>query len=252
MFNEEYNNLSNSAVKKVDLLKTNFLGYFILSMLAGIFVGVGVLFAFSIGGQVSGTEFSSLSKILMGSVFGIALALVVMAGAELFTGNNLSIVAGVLNKKVSFKDMIITLIVCYIGNWAGGILLALLFQMTGLNSGNVGDFILQSANIKMSLGVFEIIGRGILCNMLVCLGVWCCNKLKSETAKLIMIFWCLFAFITTGFEHSVANMTLLTVSLFNGASIAGYFYNILLATLGNLIGGIFLVAIPYYISSRTK
>jgi len=98
--------------------------------------------------------------------------------------------------------------------------------------------------------------RGVLCNILVCLAVWCGTKLKSESAKLIMIFWCLFAFITSGFEHSIANMTLLTVSLLapfeKAVSLSGYFYNLSIVTLGNMVGGIVFVAVPYYLASKKK
>lgn len=249
MFNEEFESIACSAAKKRDLLRKNPMGYFLLSMLAGIFVGFGVLLAFSIGGQLSGAAYT---KLAMGASFGVALSLVVMAGAELFTGNNLAMTAGLLKRKVKATDVIAVWAVCYIGNWAGAILLALLFQLTGLNSGAVGQFILSSAEAKMNLGFFELVARGMLCNALVCLAVWCSAKCKSEAGKLIMIFWCLFAFITTGFEHSIANMTLLTAALFSGAGWGGYFYNLLTATLGNMLGGILLVAIPYFVAQREK
>ena len=91
---------------------------------------------------------------------------------------------------------------------------------------------------------------------LVCLAVWCGFKCKSESGKLIMIFWCLFAFITTGFEHSIANMTLLTISLLApmeaAVTIGGYAYNLIVVTLGNMVGGILFVAIPYYLISKKK
>ncbi|WP_434084709.1 formate/nitrite transporter family protein [Lacrimispora xylanisolvens] len=92
--------------------------------------------------------------------------------------------------------------------------------------------------------------------MLVCLAIWCSFRCKSESGKLIMVFWCLFAFITSGYEHSIANMTLLTVGVLspNGAavSLSGYFYNILVVTLGNMAGGILFTAVPYYLISGKK
>ena len=107
---------------------------------------------------------------------------------------------------------------------------------------------------KMSLPAQELFFRGLFCNILVCLAVWCTFRCKDDVSKLIMIFWCLFIFITAGFEHSVANMTLLTIGLLSpgtaAVSIAGYIYNIGVVTLGNMIGGIFFVAIPYYLISR--
>ncbi|MBS4804768.1 MAG: formate/nitrite transporter family protein, partial [Clostridium sp.] len=102
----------------------------------------------------------------------------------------------------------------------------------------------------------ELFFRGILCNMLVCLAVWCTFRCKEESSKLIMIFWCLFVFITAGFEHSVANMTLLTIGLLSplghAVSVSGYAYNILIVSLGNMVGGILFIAVPYFIISRKK
>lgn len=253
MFKEEFGAVAKAAAAKVGMLKKNPVGYFILSMLAGVFVGFGVLLAFTIGGLLEGQPHA---KIVMGLAFGVALSLVVMAGAELFTGNNLVMTAGIGEKTITFGDAVKLWVVCYLGNWVGSILLAVVFTSTGLVTGAVGEFIAAGAETKMGLPVMALFTRGILCNMLVCLAVWCATKCKSESGKLIMIFWCLFAFITTGFEHSIANMTLLTIGLIEpfekAVSMGGYFYNILVVSLGNMVGGILFVALPYYIASRKK
>ena len=251
MFKEEFGAAAKAAAAKISLLKNNFFGYFLLSVLAGVFVGFGVLLAFTIGGMMSS---SSSVKILMGLSFGIALSLVVIAGAELFTGNNMVMTAGLLKKNASLKDVLKLWGVCYLGNLTGSIVLGIIFELTGLNSGATAEFISSEAAGKMGLPVIALLARGLLCNVLVCLAVWCGFKCKEESAKLIMIFWCLFAFITTGFEHSIANMTLFTVALFNpcgqAVSIAGGFYNLILVTIGNMIGGIICVALPYYFASK--
>lgn len=119
MFREEYNAVCNAAAAKVALLKNNPLGYFVLSMLAGIYVGFGILLIFTIGGMMAGNPYA---KIVMGAAFGIALSLVVMAGAELFTGNNFVMTAGVLKKKVTLADTLKLWLICYIGNLVGSIL----------------------------------------------------------------------------------------------------------------------------------
>lgn len=102
---------------------------------------------------------------------------------------------------------------------------------------------------KMALPPVHLFLRGVLCNVLVCLAVWCGFRCKSESGKLIMIWWCLFAFITCGFEHSVANMTLLTIALLNPAGAAvsagGWLYNLMVVTAGNMAGGILFAAAPY-------
>ncbi|MCR4611196.1 MAG: formate/nitrite transporter family protein [Lachnospiraceae bacterium] len=253
MFSEDFEKMGNAAVAKRDFLKNNFLGYFLLSMLAGMFIGFGVLLAFTIGGLMDGAP---VTKVLMGVSFGVALSLVVMCGAELFTGNNLVMTAGALMRKTSVLDAVKLWVVCWIGNACGSVLLAVIYHFTGLGDGSAGEFMAKAALAKMSAGPVELLCRGILCNVLVCLAVWASFRLKSEAGKLIMIFWCLFAFITTGFEHSVANMTLLTIGLFRPCgvdlTVGGLFYNLLIVTLGNMIGAICLVAVPYFIGQRKK
>jgi nitrite transporter NirC len=145
--------------------------------------------------------------------------------------------------------------VCYLGNLIGSIIIAVIFVWCGLATENTVEFISSAAAEKMSIPPFALICRGVLCNTLVCLAVWCTFRCKSETAKLIMIFWCLLAFITTGYEHCIANMTLLTVSLLlpavgSAVSLGGWIYNIALSTIGNLIGGIIFVALPYLVISK--
>ncbi len=253
MFKEDFAAAAAAARTKADFLKRNPLGYFVASMLAGVFVGFGVLLAFTIGGQLSGAPYA---KLLMGASFSAALSLVVIAGAELFTGNNLVMAAGSLGRAVKLGETALVWAVCWLGNLAGSVLLALLYWGTGLGSGVVGEFMASAAAGKMAAGAAHLFFRGLLCNVLVCLAVWCGFRCKTESGKLIMIFWCIVAFFTTGFEHSVANMTLLTVALLSpcGAAVSfgGWAYNLLVVTLGNLAGGVLCVALPYFLISREK
>ena len=247
MYTEEFKLVAGAAAGKANFLKNNFAGYMALSILAGMFIGFGILISFTIGGLLDGAPYT---KIAMGASFGIALSLVVMAGAELFTGNNMVMVIGNINKTATAGDTAKVWIACYIGNLIGSIILAALFYGTGLADGATGEFMAAGALAKMSAPAWQLFIRGILCNMLVCLAVWCSFRCKNEVAKLIMIFWCLFVFVTCGFEHSIANMTLLTESLINpcgqAVSIAGFVKNIAAVTLGNMAGGIIFVAFPYY------
>lgn len=253
MYLEEFTAVAGAAKSKSILFKNNPWGYFMASMLAGMFVGFGILLIFSIGGMLTGLPYV---KIVMGLSFGIALSLVIIAGAELFTGNNMVMTAGLLIGKVTWSETVILWLVCYLGNWAGSILLAVMFWGAGFSAGAVGDFIAVTGAAKMSVSAVPLFLRGILCNILVCLAVWCGFRCKSESGKLIMIFWCLFAFITCGFEHSVANMTLLTLAMLApqqaAVSWSGYFYNLSLVTLGNMVAAVLFIAIPYYIISKKK
>ena len=254
MYREEFSAAANSAAGKVKLLKTNPIGYFLLSMLAGMYVGFGVLLVFTLSGSLEGAPYT---KLVMGCCFGVALSLVVMAGAELFTGNNLVMAAGMLRKTVSLKEAGTLWAVCWLGNLAGSVLLALVYQATGLYAGDTLAAMTGAAASKMTAGFAALFARGMLCNMLVCLAVWCGIRAKSEAGKLIMIFWCILAFFATGFEHSVANMTLLTLSLLNsGGSEAipfgGYCFNLVVVSLGNMAGGILFVALPYSVAACEK
>jgi len=253
MYKELLGKISGVGIIKAELLKESKLKYFILSMLAGIYVGFGILLIFSIGGMIGDSPFK---KTLMGLSFGIALSLVIMAGGELFTGNNMVMTVASLNKKVKWLDTIKIWIYSYFGNLAGSILLAWLFVMGGGAKGTVGEFFIKTSAAKMSGDFTELLFKGILCNMLVCLAILTSIKLKEETAKLIMIFWCLFAFITSGFEHSVANMTILAVGLFipNGGvlSINGFLANMIPVTLGNFIGGAVFIGISYWFIGKDK
>lgn len=253
MFRDEFLAAAGASEGKWKLLKNNPAGYFLLSMLAGAYIGFGVLLTNSIGAQLQGAPYT---KLVLGLSFGVALSLVIMAGAELFTGNNLVMTAGILGKKVTPGQAVGLWCVCWLGNLCGSALLAVVYVLTGLANGPVGEFMASAALGKMTAGFVPLLTRGALCNMLVCLAVWCGFRAKSDAGKLIMVFWCLFAFITTGFEHSVANMTLLTEALLNpsgqAVTVGGYIYNILTVTVGNMIGGIVFVALPYFAAARQK
>ncbi|MBX4265732.1 formate/nitrite transporter family protein [Clostridium estertheticum] len=255
MFSEEINKVSASAIKKSELLKRSKMRYLTSSALAGIYVGFGILLIFTIGGLLSQAT-SPVTKIIMGASFGIALSLVIMAGSELFTGNNMTMTIGSLEKKVSWLDSTNIWIYSFIGNFVGSVALAAMFVGAGLAKGSTATFILKTSQMKMASPSIELFLKGLLCNMLVCLAVWCSIKLKEETAKLIMIFWCLFAFITTGFEHSIANMTLLTTALMIPHSVAisigGLAHNLIWVTLGNFVGGAVFIGAAYWFISKEK
>lgn len=253
MFKEESLSVSNSAQAKLQLLNSNPIGYFISSMLAGGYVGLAIMLIYTVGGLLSG---SSATKIVMGISFGISLSLVIMAGSELFTGNTFVMSMGIFKKTVTVKDAIRVWVVCYLGNWVGSIIVATLFYFSGLNEGSTGTFVASVSATKMNIPLTPLFLRAILCNILVCLATWSSYRLKSESGKLIMIFWCLYAFITSSYEHSIANMTLLTVGLYApleaAISFGGYLYNIIVVSLGNMVGGILFLSLPYYIISKDK
>ena len=247
MYKDDYSAVANAAKTKTEFLGKNPGAYFTASMLAGAYVGVGVFLSYTIGNMLIGQPYA---KIVMGASFSVALSLIAMAGAELFTGSNMVMAAGLFSKTIRLPATLKLWVFCYIGNWLGSVALAAVFLGTGLASGSLGEFITAAAIDKTSLSFFPLFFRAILCNFLVCLAVWSYMRSKSESARLIIIFWCMLAFVTTGFEHCVANMTLLSLSLMTGGiGAVPYFYNIFSATLGNMAGGILFVALPYFLVS---
>ena len=258
MYSKEIHNLAHSAEVKSTLLRRSKGRYLVSSMLGSLFVSLGIMLIYTIGGIMHHNGIETY-KILMGASFGVALSLVLMAGGDLFTSNAMIMTIGALEKKVSWLDALKIWVAVWIGNLLGGVVGALLYVNAGVASGKseyIGEFIVNNVATKMNTPGMELFLRGLLCNVLVCLATWMCYKLKEETSKLIMIWWCLFAFITAGFEHSVANMSFLTMGLLlpHGAdvSIMGMAHNLLWVSLGNFVGGVLFVGLPYYFITKEK
>ncbi|MFF2016535.1 formate/nitrite transporter family protein [Paenibacillus sp. NPDC058177] len=257
MFAQNVENIVEAAVYKRDKMNESLPKYFLAALLAGAYVGIGIILIFSLGAPLAALK-SPFQSLIMGASFGIALSLVVFAGSELFTGNNMFFTASTLAGKTSIGDTLKNWVIVFFGNLAGAIVLALLIQGTGLfKAAPAEHLIFTAAAKKMSLPFSELFFRGILCNWLVCLALWMSSRAKSETAKLVLIWWCLFAFIASGYEHSVANMTLLSVALLlpghpETISLAGWLHNMIPVTLGNIIGGGVFVGMAYWLISPLR
>lgn len=242
------------AETKVQMMKQRSFNYFLQTIFGGLFISFGILLMVTIGGLLDPTGIPSM-KIVQGLSFAVALSMVMLAGANLFTGDNLVLTVGTLSKKTSPLEMLSIWMSGYVGNFFGSLLGAVLFFYAGLAVGDTAAYIEKLATGKMNAGFVALLCRGILCNMLVCLGVWCCYKLKSEIAKIAMIFCCVFPFITSGFEHSIANMTLFSLAFMipHGelVSFSGAIANLVPVTIGNIIGGAF-IGLIYWINAKDK
>lgn len=257
MFTDTLDALGEAAEKKLAYARRMPFGYLLTSLLAGVYVGVAVFLVIAVGGPLHAAG-SPWLKTLMGASFGVALSLVVFAGAELFTGNNMVMAIGWWQRRTSGRALLAIWGLSWVGNLLGAVLLAVALRYSGILEGDAERTLLQTlAARKMGLSIVELVLRGMLCNMLVCLGVWCAFRMKSEAGKLIMIFWCLYAFIAAGLEHSVANMTLLPLAMLQqpladlGATLtwSGVGYNLLWVSLGNIIGGMCCVGGAYWLAS---
>jgi nitrite transporter NirC len=248
MYQETLDQFAETAAKKLKAMSANPVGFFIACCMAGAYVGLGIIAIFSIGQVIDPT----LRPLAMGLTFAIALTLVVFAGAELFTGHTMMMTIGVLRGKVTLAGLGRSWGMTWVGNLVGSAALGTIFFLGGggqiLKEG--ADLAFNVASAKMNAPALELVMRGILCNWLVCLALWMSARTKSDAAKCIMIFWCLFAFIASGFEHSVANMTLFSIALLGDhpetVSLGGMFYNLLWVSLGNIIAGVVFMGAGYW------
>src|SRR5205807_7894717 len=255
MFIETVDQFAKTAVAKAEFLRRSPLGFTISSMMAGAYVGLGIILIFCVGNAVD----PSIRPIVMGASFGIALTLVIFAGSDLFTGHTMFMTHGWLQDRISLRELAASWGTTWIGNLLGCALLAGLFVAGGggpalLGVGGKSPLIVTVAAAKMNAPALELVARAILCNWLVCLAIWTSARMTNDTAKCIAIFWCLYAFIASGFEHSVANMTLLSIALMTEhpatVSVAGLGWNLLWVTIGNAIAGAGIMGLGYWAASR--
>jgi nitrite transporter NirC len=256
MFKTDVQRMADASVTKVAYLEQSLLGYVILAALGGVYLGFGITLIFSIGAPFA-AEGSAALKLVMGVSFGIALTLVIFAGSELFTGNNMVGVLGALSRHVTWSQLSALFVWSLAGNMLGSLAVAWLVAQSGVMSAvPQATLIHKVAQVKMSLPAWELFLRGILCNWLVCLAVWTAARALGDAAKLLLIFWCLFAFVGSGFEHSIANQSLLGLALFlpHDAAIswAGFVWNQTWVILGNIVGGGFFVGGLYWMASPVR
>ncbi len=258
------------GVKKAGL---DTVGMFALGILAGAFIAVGAIFATTVLAG-SGALPYGVARLLGGLVFTLGLILVVVGGAELFTGNNLIIMA-FMSGKVGVGALLRNWVIVYAGNFVGSIVTALIMFVSAqytFGNGSIGLTALNIANSKTGLGFMQAIALGIMCNALVCMAVWLCFSARSTTDKILAIIPPISAFVAAGFEHSIANMYFIPIGLFiknwapasfwglkaltdggvTAASFASltwgnfFFANLLPVTIGNIIGGAAMVGLIYW------
>jgi nitrite transporter NirC len=258
MYTESVQALGEQAAAKLSGQRRSLVSHLVRSMLAGMYVGAAIVLIFTIGGNLAPAAPGAV-RLVMGVCFGGALTMVIFAGSELFTGSNLVLSLGVLTGKASWRDLGANWLWTWVGNLLGSALLAGIVIRSGVFSGEklepVRNFICTIVQTKMTLEPEQLFWRAVLANWLVCLGVWMAARAKDETARILLIWWCMFTFITCGYEHSVANMCALLLGLFlphsdfSGITWDGYAYNLALATLGNIVGGALFVAGMYWLGS---
>ena len=242
--------VANAGVAKASL---PFLQMFILALLAGAFIAFGGML-FTLVMTNHGLGFGP-SRLLGGLAFSLGLILVVVAGAELFTGNNLIVMAWA-ERKVSSRQLLRNWVIVFIGNVVGSVGMAFLVFWSGtleLDSGRVAETAMSIASAKIAIPPIKAFFRGLLCNTLVCLAVWLCFAAHSLTDKVIAIVFPITAFVALGFEHSIANAYLIPIGYLAGAAdvtMMRFFENMLPVTVGNIVGGSVFVALVYWLIYR--
>ena len=251
-------------------------GSFRKLLILGIMAGAYIAFAgaganMAAFGLLGDAETFGLGKLVSGAVFTGGLIMVVLAGAELFTGNTL-ITVSVMQKKTSISKMLRNWVIVYIANFIGSVIVsALVFYSGGLNAGNgyLGAMTLQIAANKVNMPFVNCILSGILCNWLVCLAVWISTGASGTCGKIAGIFFPILLFVVAGYEHSVANMYFISAGIFaktnelfvalNGAAdlsnltwLGMFINNLLPVTIGNIIGGVVFVAMGYMIALKER
>ncbi len=234
-----------------------------LGVLAGGFIGLGALYFTLV---VSDTQLSfGVARVLGGVAFSLGLILVVLAGAELFTGNNLLVMAWA-DRRITTAELLRNWLLVYVSNAVGAIGLALVVYLShhaDMNQGAVGLQIVKIAAAKAALPFWEAFFKGVLCNLLVCLAVWLALAGRSVTDRVLAIVFPISAFVAAGFEHCVANMYFIPLGIFLRDSVAatasvnvasldwsGFAGNLIPVTLGNIVGGSVMVALVYYMIYR--
>lgn len=252
MFGDTIGKFAETGAAKARWFAENPLGFMISAAMAGIYVGFGILLIFSLG---SGLD-PSVRPLVMGGAFGLALILVVFAGSELYTGYTMAMTLSTLEGKTTLRQLATLWAATWVGNLIGALLLGALFVLGGggLITPAASKFIYVVSAAKMNADALPLVARAILCNWLVCLALWMAVRCTNEAARMVAIAWCLFAFIASGYEHSIANMTIFAVALFSAhpdnVTWGGAVWNLLWVTIGNTIAGSLLMAGAYWTASK--
>lgn len=227
------------------------LSLFILGILAGMYIAFG-----SVGFTTVLTKVQDpgLAKLLGSAIFPVGLMLVVMAGAELFTGNNL-MTLGVMTNRFSLGAMLRNWGLVYVGNFIGSIFVVFLVLNTGLYSGVIAEKAIAIAIAKVSLSLGKVISRAILCNIIVVLAVWFATGAKDIIGKIFACWFPITLFVVSGYEHSIANMFFIPVGKYLGADLTWgqiWINNLIPVTIGNIIGGAIIIPAFYYLAYLKK
>jgi nitrite transporter NirC len=219
--------------------------YLMSSALAGAYVGMAIVLLISVSAPLVAAG-SASAKLVQAGVFGLALTLVVFAGAELFTGNAMVMLQGWWRRTTTPIQVLAVLVASLAGNVAGAIAFAAAVHAGGTITGPSEQLVAAMVTAKDALAGPQLFWRAVLCNALVCLALWMAARTASDTAKLAVVWWALLAFIGSGFEHSIANVTTFALAAFDGTiGWSALARNLAWTVPGNVVGGGLVVGLGY-------
>lgn len=253
MFNKELDSFSNAAVKKYTLAKKSPFQYITSAIIAGFFIVVATILS-NVTSAVFYKSSPEIAKFLGSFLFSIAIILIVFLGGELFTGNNMTMAFGLYNKKVKFGNACRVWLISYIGNFIGAFILGGLFVLSGCARDILTDYYTSIIPPKLELDPLTLFIRGLLCNYLVCLAVFIGTKMETEIGKIAVIFCVITTFVISGFEHCIANMGTFTIAgfLLGGLPFEQVLKSFIFVTIGNMVGGVILFALPIQLATKRK
>ncbi len=254
MYDKELDIFADAAVSKYEKAKNSPIQYLMSAVIAGFFIVVAIILS-NVTAAVFYEKSPEVAKFFGAFLFPIAIVLIVFVGGDLFTGNNMTMAMGVYNKKVTWGNALRVWILSYIGNFIGAFVLGGLLVMSGSARGILTTYYEAIIPGKLELDPLTFFIRGVFCNYLVCLAVFVGKKMESEIGKLVVMFCIITAFVISGFEHCIANMGTFTIAgfLLGGLPVKQVIMSFVFVTLGNIVGGAFLLAWPLkFVSSKTK
>lgn len=253
MVSEEIKSINKSAREKAYLAQTKPLKYLVKGIMAGFYLSVAVILSYTLAAMTNDIS-PVLAKMFPAFTFSLALVLICLLGADLFTGNCLTMGIAYYDKKENIGSVIKVLTLSYLGNLIGCIIIGFIFIKSGSGSNIFPSYLPKLVEAKTSMDISSLVLKGIMCNFVVCIATYANVKLKSESAKMIAMFWLIAAFVIAGFEHSIANMGVFAISFFTIGSLpfGEVLNNMVWVTLGNIIGGGILYALPLYYMNKVS
>ncbi|HAX73700.1 MAG TPA: formate transporter [Firmicutes bacterium] len=223
---------------------------FLSAVLAGMFIGFGYIGYLIVSGVIADP---GIGKVLGAAVFPVGLMFVLIAGADLFTGNTLITMAW-FTKDITFKDVVKNLSIVWLGNLVGALALVLVMYASNTFSGSVAEGVIHLAEKKAHLNLVELLTRGTLANVIVAVAVFMTYAAKDVAGKVLISWFPIWLFVITGFEHSIANMFVMPIGKLLGADItwAQIAGNIIPVTIGNVIGGVIITSAYYFLFLKDK